>query len=110
MPPRSPGRWRRGRSLIRQQRGNPLLCRSEPIESLPVIGLALVETTAQILNCPMRVVAFALTLLAEQFEFAVQDSRIAAPFRCLVMSILDSLGQCPNCPNCPQVDFSVRTL
>ena len=37
-PPGSPGRSRWRRALIRQQRGNLLLCRGEPVESLPAIG------------------------------------------------------------------------
>src|SRR4051794_30346212 len=43
VPPRPSGRGRR-RALIRQQRSNPLLCRGQAIESLPAIGVRLVET------------------------------------------------------------------
>src|SRR4051794_22953209 len=34
----------RRRALIRQQRRDPLLCRGEVVESLPAIGVGLVET------------------------------------------------------------------
>jgi hypothetical protein len=90
--------------LIGEQRGNPLLRRCEAIMSLPTIGVGLVETMPKVLDCPMRVIALPLAFLAKQFQFAAHDGRVTVSFRCLVMSILDSFGQCPKCP---QVDLPV---